>query len=851
MTGQCYSSDEEIDSILPLGLALRERHMVCRKPLLDLEGIVVDEERDAIDIYLSALEYATRYILMHCCYPICECCGAENLFVSYSFVAPCRFPGPDTEDEKRQNSEDYGMEKGGSISTPLSSKERLATYWHKILYWIAPTNTTFGRTLLFVFTYFMALWLLVWWWGPGNVSMTSLIGMLSKCERTRKYCGEGQHPLWNGFSDPVPVACPSKGTLLPTGLQTYCDSRLLLSHSFAVFLVSQTIAVVCWALVWIAFEHFVLRIKRPYTPAKVASGHEHIDEFHRNIYHPDSWHRSLQRYKTKVEKRASLLRSGACWRFVQNTAMVVSITVFYTFVATSFSVWYWLRPSRDIASRLMIPYLVSMFVQIFCDPEAIPKILQAVKQSRQTQQEYGPSTYDSKHGEPLLKAAHSCCKEQDWQSQCCMFIACHMSASSEAEATQLQRTLEAALVHLQPNQIFVCDNANTEAPPDETESLVEKIHPEINYLFIPVGNKSHAFYWTEKYWLSHLQEKGIIPSKASKYILMVDDDVRLPPNFSIPLARLSGDSNIAAVQYPVVASDPQDHALQGKPLLVGLQDIEYVAHHKIPETQAPFPTHNVGEYIRWCPPVFCSGALSVWRREDLREVLQQHDSVFDGEDQQMGLILLAQRSERRMIVCDDVTITIPTTAPATMGDFLRQRIKSWDMIAISWGPAFFFRNSVEAIYHGVIGGHKPSLKASLWFLRKGMTALFAFNPNQFLARILVLWWYKSASIHESVTVSAIFLLIVPCFVSYLNPLINYAFCARHTPTWRLPAVRELVAWPLFSFLYSVTFFLSCIYNLTAYGHAIRPPTMASREHFGDVPPCPPMSHPDWKTIWKL
>jgi len=79
MTGQCYSSDEEIDSILSLGLALRERHMVCRKPLLDLEGIVVDEERDAIDIYLSALEYATRYILMHCCYPICECCGAEKL----------------------------------------------------------------------------------------------------------------------------------------------------------------------------------------------------------------------------------------------------------------------------------------------------------------------------------------------------------------------------------------------------------------------------------------------------------------------------------------------------------------------------------------------------------------------------------------------------------------------------------------------------------------------------------------------------------------------------------------------------------------------------------------------------
>jgi len=712
-----------------------------------------------------------------------------------------------------------------------------------------PTNTVFGRTVLFLFTFFTALWLLVWWWGPRNVPVASVIGMLAECERSRRYCGQGQYPRWNGFSDPVPVACPSRDALLPKGVQTYCDSGLLLSHSFAVLVVTQILAVICWAFIWIAFEYLVLGIKNPYAPAKVITRHKPIDEFHKNINHPYLWYQALRRYNESVEKRARIVKSGTFWRFVYNTANLVFLTVLYTFVATSFSVWYWLRPSRGIVCRLMIPFLVSTFIQIFCDQEAIPKIIQAIKQH--FKQDDNSMKNVSLKEEALLKAENSCREEQDWESQCCMFIACHMSASSESEAGQLRRTLEAALAHFPPNQIFVCDNANADAPPDKTESLVAKIHPDINYLFIPVGNKSHAFYWTEKIWLPHLQKNGIVSPQASTYILMIDDDVRLPANFSIPTQRLSADSNIVAVQYPVVASDEEEHAVNGKPLLVGLQDIEYAAHHKIPETEAPFPVKGVGEFIRWCPPVYCSGALSVWRREDLRQVLQQHDCVFDGEDQQMGLILLAQRSRKRMIVCDDATITIPTTAPVTIGDFLRQRIKSWDMIAIFWGPSFYFRHALEATYHGIIWGHKPSLKASLWFFRNGVATLFAFNPHQFFARILVLWWYISGSVQESLIGSTTFLVLAPFLLSYLNPFLSYAFCARYTPSWRLPTMRELAVWPFFSFFYSVTNFLSCIYNLTAYGHAVKPPTMLSREFLGDIPPCPPVVHPDWNTVWKL
>ncbi len=62
-----------------------------------------------------------------------------------------------------------------------------------------------------------------------------------------------------------------------------------------------------------------------------------------------------------------------------------------------------------------------------------------------------------------------------------------------------------------------------------------------NYVFIPEGNKTFSFYWTAKYWLA----------PSFKYIMMVDDDVCIPPNIDVPLNRFLADPQVAAIAYTI------------------------------------------------------------------------------------------------------------------------------------------------------------------------------------------------------------------------------------------------------------------------------------------------------------
>ncbi|KAF4649577.1 hypothetical protein FOL46_001660, partial [Perkinsus olseni] len=253
----------------------------------------------------------------------------------------------------------------------------------------------------------------------------------------------------------------------------------------------------------------------------------------------------------------------------------------------------------------------------------------------------------------------------------CLMIACHNSTMTLERLENHLNMLRAALSLFPPSHIFVCDNGSSLQPPDENIWACEQVHPDINYLYIPEGNKTFAFYWCNKYWIPFLQQNDRIPS--FKYAVIIDDDVILPSDLHIPHQLLDQCPEIKAVHFPIGATTPPPPpaaAANGgsavSNVLVGCQDCEYrlAAVHK--QFQATLATATS-----------CHGAVALWDRETLDEVLYDHDTVFHGEDLQMGINLLRKRDNSRII--SSAQSLIPTYAPDTWTKLFRQRVKSWDV----------------------------------------------------------------------------------------------------------------------------------------------------------------------------
>ena len=79
--------------------------------------------------------------------------------------------------------------------------------------------------------------------------------------------------------------------------------------------------------------------------------------------------------------------------------------------------------------------------------------------------------------------------------ECCLLIACHESCLTTDKEESFVNTLRAALRVFPPNHIFVCDNGSALTPVDCTELVAKSVHQDINYLYIPEGNKTVSFFW--------------------------------------------------------------------------------------------------------------------------------------------------------------------------------------------------------------------------------------------------------------------------------------------------------------------------------------------------------------------
>jgi len=137
-----------------------------------------------------------------------------------------------------------------------------------------------------------------------------------------------------------------------------------------------------------------------------------------------------------------------------------------------------------------------------------------------------------------------------------LLIATHKCDTNYEKQAGLTQAVKAALQLFPPSAIFICDNAREEAPPDATWLLVQNVYKDflreqhavlrekyglaaqeeaveesleaepINYTYLPVGNKTIAFYWVLDVWIPLLERHKLCTK--FEYIMMIDDDVCLP-----------------------------------------------------------------------------------------------------------------------------------------------------------------------------------------------------------------------------------------------------------------------------------------------------------------------------------
>ena len=250
----------------------------------------------------------------------------------------------------------------------------------------------------------------------------------------------------------------------------------------------------------------------------------------------------------------------------------------------------------------------------------------------------------------------------------CLVITCHETCYTETETKAFEETLRHALNLFPPEAIFVCDNANSPYPVDNTESVCKAVCREfyedydVNYLYIPEGNKTHAQYWASDIWIPLLVRNGFVPN--FEFCMIVDDDVPLPGDLAIQEAvdTMVSHPYVKAMGFAIKAE-----AMDGRQnRLIDCQDFEYRFTGLAKLVMDRYGTVN-----------FCHGAVGLWRRSVLGEkVLYHHNTEFYGDDMYMGNLLHEMGNNYK--ISFRANTLVPTYAPPDLLTLYCQRVQSWD-----------------------------------------------------------------------------------------------------------------------------------------------------------------------------
>ena len=225
-----------------------------------------------------------------------------------------------------------------------------------------------------------------------------------------------------------------------------------------------------------------------------------------------------------------------------------------------------------------------------------------------------------------------------------LIIPCHRAESV------IGKTLEKALCIFDPESIFVIDNGNSDSPLDNTKTVCENLG--VNYTWSNVGSKISSIYIGTKL------------AKDYSYVMQIDDDIFLEEDMTFPI-----DDTIDCIAYTIsaISKDGSNNLLQK------CQDVEY----KIAGI-----TKGVHSWLG--NTSFAHGAISLWKRESLIKVLDNHPMYPISDDWFIGF--MANTYGMRIEVCDQKFISTDTPRTLCWGGrtsgygsatLLKQRFGRW------------------------------------------------------------------------------------------------------------------------------------------------------------------------------
>lgn len=392
----------------------------------------------------------------------------------------------------------------------------------------------------------------------------------------------------------------------------------------------------------------------------------------------------------------------------------------------------------------------------------------------------------------------------------CLLIACHESCYTREKTVQFEETLRSALQIFEPPSIFVCDNGNSLFPVDLTQKVCQRIHADINYVYIPEGNKTHAMYWVSEYWIPHLQRWGIVGT--FDYALMIDDDVWLPKDIDLGVSELDQNSSIGGYGYAITA----DSASESQNTLVALQDIEY-------KLSGFFKTHQSAFHsISWA-----HGAISLWRREMLgNKILYDHDTVFHGEDMYMGVLM--QRGYPQMHLKYLAATPVKTFAPNNLLTLFRQRVRSWDLC--NQRKMFTF---VRLLFQ------QDKIYLKPFYFLEIVNILFDWLRPFIITNGLVYYGFPA--------VLSVGMYLV---ITYTMLLLFKYYALRNRPDLA-QGTGAILLYPIYKFFIGVFRIIALMHNAVWYTplHPVQAPIQAREETFKTIPPVPPFPKPNWQQVY--
>lgn len=209
-------------------------------------------------------------------------------------------------------------------------------------------------------------------------------------------------------------------------------------------------------------------------------------------------------------------------------------------------------------------------------------------------------------------------------------------------ADRLPMTVADLRKHIPPERILVVDDAST----DRTSAVAAEL-----------GCTVHRF------------EKGKGKAAAINYAvhrvgtpltLLLDDDTRMG-GARIPTSLLS-EAGYDAAAFHVLPDRRNREGSHGNNFLGALQRYEYGKSMEIGKR-----FHDVTESVSCI-----SGAVGLFRTQDLDRLHHRHTGVFQAEDLQRTVIHLLER--RRIVFANEPVWTV---APATWAQWLSQRLTGW------------------------------------------------------------------------------------------------------------------------------------------------------------------------------